>query len=648
MWRKLLLACILGAVIGQSAIVTAASPASGRDTSGRAIPSPPAADARRIALVIGNADYANERLASPVNDARAMEKMLAAHGFDVIRHENLTQEQMNAALAAFRDRLDEGGTALFYFAGHGFQVAGSPRLAATDADIRSPRTLVANSIDLKDVLDSMSAARPGKANLVILDSCLDNPFGATELDAFAAPEDTLISYAAAPGQQAFDGRLHGVFTGELIKAMTVPGISIEKALQHTAISVRQLSHQKQSPQVLTSRTADIRFGTGPLEAFVPLRVPASHADVIEALRPRAILPKDSAEQYELAFWDSIKDSTHVADYEAYLQAYPKGRFAALAKARIERLKAAAPKGEPPATKAPERPKPPPKAERPKPAPKEPREAPVEAKPEPVEKEAPKQAAPAPAPAAPPPAARSSGGGGAEIRDCPACPVLVSLPGGTFTMGSNTGDPSERPAHRVTIGVPFAIGKYEVTAEQWNACVETGGCPKISANNGNAPGTPIRDVSWDDAQQYVKWLTKTTGKPYRLPTEAEWEYAARAGTSSRFWWGEQMRPGNANCKECGDPWSQDAPANVGSFAPNPFGLHDVVGSVWEWVSDCWHPSFKGAPDDGRPWDTPNCRDRVIRGGSWRDGASYMPATTRFKYSASVRYSQNGFRVVRELK
>jgi formylglycine-generating enzyme required for sulfatase activity len=359
----------------------------------------------------------------------------------------------------------------------------------------------------------------------------------------------------------------------------------------------------------------------------------------------AILPKDSAEQYELAFWESIKDSNHIADYEAYLQAYPKGRFAALAKARIERLRAAAkteaaPEAERPAAKtAPEkaRPAPPPKAE-----PERKRPPPPVAKEPPAPKEVPPQAVPAePVPDKPPPKAATG-----EVRDCPTCPVLVSLPAGSFTMGANSGDPSEKPARRVSIGAPFAIGKFEVTVDQWNVCADGGSCPKLTSNN---PGnTPVRDVSWDDAQQYVKWLSITTGKSYRLPSEAEWEFAARGGTSSRFWWGEQMKPGNANCKECGEPWSADGPAKAGSFTPNPYGLHDMSGSVWEWVADCWHNSYKGAPSDAKPWDTPGCRERVIRGGSWRDGATYMPSSTRFKYGASVRHSQNGFRVARDMK
>lgn len=359
-----------------------------------------------------------------------------------------------------------------------------------------------------------------------------------------------------------------------------------------------------------------------------------------------ILPKDTPEQYELTFWDSIKDSNHVGDYEAYLQAYPNGRFAALAKARIARLKANAPTAEPqkeaPAATPAAKPASPQAAPATKPK-AEHAQKPAQPKPEPAP--APERHTAQPAPQRPTEKTSvATAAAAGEVKDCSTCPVLVSLPHGSFTMGSNSGDPSEKPAHQVSISKPYAIGKYEVTVEQWDSCVDGGGCQKTSDGN-RAKNSPARDVSWDDAQQYVKWLSKTTGKAYRLPTEAEWEYAARGGTSTRYWWGEQMRTGMANCKDCGEPWQKDAPAAVGSFAANPFGLHDVSGSVWEWVADCWHNSYKGAPTDGKAWDEPNCRTRVIRGGSWRDGASYMPSSTRFKYDASVRYSQNGFRVAR---
>ena len=354
-----------------------------------------------------------------------------------------------------------------------------------------------------------------------------------------------------------------------------------------------------------------------------------------------VVPKNSAEQFELAFWESIKDSNQIGDYEAYLKAYPKGRFAPLAQARIARLRAAQPQA--PAAAAPAKPKEPPK----------PKEAPAvvrEAAPKPAEKVPAKVPEQAPAPAAPAQAsaATKAVAAGTDIKDCPACPTLVTIAAGTFTMGSNTSDPSEKPAHQVSIGAPFAIGRYEVSVQEWEACAAAGGCQKIAQRPNTSPNAPMRDVSWDDAQQYVKWLSSTSGKPYRLPTEAEWERAARGGSATRYWWGEQMAQGKANCKECGKPWAEEAPANVGSFGANPYGVYDTSGSVWEWVADCWHNNYKGAPEDGRAWDEADCRVRVIRGGSWREGAAYMVASTRFKYDASVRHSQNGFRVARSLK
>jgi formylglycine-generating enzyme required for sulfatase activity len=356
----------------------------------------------------------------------------------------------------------------------------------------------------------------------------------------------------------------------------------------------------------------------------PLQYDGHHSP---ALIIAGILPKDSAEQYELTFWDSIKDSTQASDYEAYLKTYPNGRFAALAKARLERLRASASK---PATAI------------------EPTR-PAQGKAPPEFPPAPTTKAPmTPQPAAPslPKASPGTAIATPEQKSCPNCPVMISLSPGSFTMGSNSSDPSEKPAHHVTIKAPFAIGKYEVTVGQWNACVEAGACQRIS--NDASPNAPMRNVSWDDAQQYVKWLSTFGGKPYRLPTEAEWEYAARGGTSTRYWWGDQMRTGNANCKECGEPWQANGPTNVGTFAANPYGLYDMNGSVWEWVSDCWHSTYKNAPPNDQSWDEPNCRVRVIRGGSWREGASYMVSTTRFKYDASVRHSQNGFRVARDMQ
>ncbi|WP_425273980.1 formylglycine-generating enzyme family protein [Paraburkholderia lacunae] len=371
---------------------------------------------------------------------------------------------------------------------------------------------------------------------------------------------------------------------------------------------------------------------------------ATLVEPVVVLKSRGILPKDSSEQYEITFWNSIKDSNYPSDYEAYLKAYPNGRFAALAHARIDRLRAAAPSSAP---------APAPPAARPAaPASAAPQEHPRAAvPPTPTAPAATPPTVPSATPSAAPAAAQRPSAhpsNANETRDCATCPVMIAVPAGSFSMGSSTDDPSERPVHHVTIGAPFAIGKYEVTVEQWNACADANACQKLTPETNANKSAPARDLSWDDAQQYVRWLSKVTGKTYRLPTEAEWEYADRGGTTTQYWWGDQMRKGNANCKDCGEPWHKEGPESVGSFAPNPLGLYDMNGGVWEWVGDCWHNSYQGAPTDGRAWDTPGCDMRVIRGGSWREGSNYMLSATRFKYSAGVRQSQDGFRVVKELK
>ena len=589
--------------------------------------------ARGVALVIGNGAYAQQALAGPVRDAGAVAAALRQQGYSVLLHENLDREGMQQALHAFRRRLQAGGEGLFYFAGHGMQVGQRVLLLPVEASAAQPARLLADALDLDAVLQPM-AGRPGdQPMLVLLDACLDNPFGASASNGPSPPPNTLIAYAAQPGHAAFDSAGQGWWTAALLRALAAGG-DAGMLLDDAAARLAADSGGLQRPWLRSTLS-------GPAARMTPMALPLA-ADVGPGpYHHRGVLPKDSAEQYELTFWDSIKDSTHASDYEAYLQAYPNGRFAGLARARVERLKAAAPRpeaGKPEATRQ-EPPRPAPeKTQAPRPPAKKPADS-VPASTAP----APDAARPSTPPASTPSAVRKAG---ADIQDCPACPVLAAVPAGSFTMGSNSSDPSEKPTRRLTIAKPFAIGRTEVTVQQWNACVEAGACPRV-ADAQRAPNLPAGDISWDDAQVYVKWLTKVSGKPYRLPTEAEWEYAARGGTASRYWWGEDMKRGAASCRECGEPWQEAAPAPAGSFAANGYGLHDMSGSLWEWVQDCWHSSYRNAPADARAWEEAFCRQRVIRGGSWRDGASYMPASTRFKYDASVRHSQNGFRVARDL-
>ena len=227
-----------------------------------------------------------------------------------------------------------------------------------------------------------------------------------------------------------------------------------------------------------------------------------------------------------------------------------------------------------------------------------------------------------------------------MRDCPTCPELVALPGSTFAMGSND-DASERPVRTVSVGA-FAIGRFPVTIGEWQECSAAKACTFEASGD---PNIPVHNISWADAQQYVAWLSKRTLRNYRLPTEAEWEYAARAGTLTKYWWGNAMVANMANCRGCGEPYDPMIPAKVGSFRANSFGLHDMSGGVSQWVSDCWHRDYQGAPRDGTSWDSPGCREHVLRGGSWRNDATYATVTSRDKYDTGVRYLTHGLRVAR---
>ncbi len=236
--------------------------------------------------------------------------------------------------------------------------------------------------------------------------------------------------------------------------------------------------------------------------------------------------------------------------------------------------------------------------------------------------------------------------GETFRDCPDCVELVVVPVGEFQMGSNA-KPAEAPVHRVAIQKDFAIGRREVTFAEWDRCVAAGGCKYSPPDPAWGRGDhPVTNVSWDDAKEFLAWLAKTTGKPYRLPTEAEWEYSARGGSSTPFWWGKEVGTGRAQCADCGVS-ETGRPAIVGSFRPNAFGLYDTAGNAAEWVEDCWNPSYRGAPNDGSAWTSGDCSLRVLRGGSFADKAHAVQSPARFRYDEDVRYYANGFRLARDL-
>ena len=244
-----------------------------------------------------------------------------------------------------------------------------------------------------------------------------------------------------------------------------------------------------------------------------------------------------------------------------------------------------------------------------------------------------------------------------VIDCPECPELMVIPGGSFTMGSPETEfqsvNTERPQREVDVP-SFAMGRTSVTFDQWEACVAAGGCNHQPSDQGWGKGSrPVINVSWNDAQQYVAWLSDKTGHTYRLPSEAEREYATRAGTSGRFNTGFCITAAQANFNGEEPPFScptgiwRSRTVPVATFEPNAFGLFDTHGNVWEWVQDCWNSSYLGAPTDGSAWMTGDCDQAVLRGGSWFVFGRGVRSASRARFARFTRFEDFGFRVVREI-
>jgi len=223
--------------------------------------------------------------------------------------------------------------------------------------------------------------------------------------------------------------------------------------------------------------------------------------------------------------------------------------------------------------------------------------------------------------------------------------MVAIPGGSFQMGSSSGGIDENPVHRVTVPA-FKMGETEVTFAQWDACVSAGGCSHSPKDEGWGRGNrPVVNVSYDDiTEEYIPWLNQITGQTYRLPSEAEWEYAARAGTTTKYNWGNDIGRNQANCDGCGSGWDNEKTVPVKSFSANAYGLYDMHGNVYEWTQDCVNDSYSGAPSNGKAWQRADCEYRVLRGGSWRTVPHYLRSAFRDWNSSSSRSNDSGFRLV----
>src|SRR5262249_43317192 len=243
----------------------------------------------------------------------------------------------------------------------------------------------------------------------------------------------------------------------------------------------------------------------------------------------------------------------------------------------------------------------------------------------------------------------------EFKDCADCPQMVVIPAGEFTMGSPAAEQGAEAQHRVTIAAPFAVSKFEVTFEEWDACVAAGGCRGYapSAEGWGRGPRPGWNISRGGGRSYADWLSRKTGQTYRLLSEAEWEYASRAGTTTMYFQGETISPTAANFDGSTDgsgpsDVNRQRTLPVGSFGANTFGLYDMNGNVSEWVEDCWHDDYSAKhPTDGSAWREGNCNGRVVRGGSWEGGPAELRSAARTGGEKSDRYYTDGLRIARSL-
>jgi formylglycine-generating enzyme required for sulfatase activity len=662
---------------------------------------------RRVALVIGNSAYNSAAaLRNPRNDANDMAETLKKFGFEVTLGLDLDQGQFAGTIEKFARTLDGADVALFFYAGHGVQINEKNYLVSVNAQLSNEFLISSETIELDAIVGLMESKVA--TNIVFLDACRNNPLAENLKRNLAVmhrtvavgkglarmeptSRDTMIAYAAAPGQEAADGGgRNSPFTAALLKHMPESGVEISVMLKLVAADVRQATRNEQRPQQLSDTSRRFYFVGGPAVAEM---APRESRPAPAAPSPARNAQSAEERSLEIAFWNSARAANECDAMRLYLQRYPKGLFLELAKlseirlctpdrtvTMVEKAPEAKPPPAPPvASNAPAppiaakppaapavtppvlqssptptpSPAPPPSAKQTTPAPATPPPAtsppPVAAAPAPPPTQPAEPAAQPPSqqqlavvkpPAAPAPPAQLAGSSANSFRDCERCPEMVNLPGGQFSMGSND-DPSEKPPHDVTVAA-FALGRYPVTIGEWRRCVADKACGYEPAGDDNLP---VYNVSWTDTQEYVVWLSKTTQTKYRLPSEAEWEYAARANTTTKFWWGNSLMPNKAACKGCGTDASAALPVKVGAFAPNPLGLHDMAGGIAQWVADCWVKDYQGAPRNGAARELPNCRQHVLRGGSWKNDSTYMRSSSRDYYDTGVRYLTHGFRVAR---
>jgi formylglycine-generating enzyme required for sulfatase activity len=606
----------------------------------------PAQAEKRVALVVGNGAYVHaDRLANPVNDARGMRDALASLKFDVIYGEDLDLKALRRMLGRFAGAVGDADVALVYFAGHGATFGDVPYVVPVDAEFSRLDEMPAELVAVEDLIGDLRRAK--SVRIAILDACRDN--GAEQalkrsrgsasrgLAPPKNPAGLIIAYATQHGAIAADsaGAGNSPFTAALLHNIATPGLDVKDMFFKVGSEVEAATSSRQRPEISISMYE--QYALAPSAPNQPPARPPGESVATDAERAAG------AERT----WMLVKDTASLAVLDDFIARFGDVPiYGPLARTRREEVGKLA------------------KVVTPAPPPPPQSDAPLTAERERALK--PKD----------------------TFRECADCPEMVVVPAGTFSMGSpakekDNREDSERPQHVVNIGRQFAVGRFHVTRDQFATFVsETGYAasktcykwPSLTSDGSwRDPGFvqegshPVVCVSWDDANAYANWLAKKTGKPYRLLSEAEWEYATRGRTSPgaypRFWFGngekdlcrhgngldEKARDAIAALKDstvapCNDGYVYTSP--VGHYAPNDFGLHDMAGNAWQWTADCFHYDYKGAPPDGSAWTAKTCEFRIVRGGAWNSDPWYLRAAKRDWYTGEGNNAV-GFRLARPL-
>lgn len=587
----------------------------------------------RVALVIGNGAYRNApRLANPPNDAKDVAATLTRSGFKVIHAIDVDKVAMDAVTIAFARAARTADVAIFYYSGHAIQFAGVNYLAPIDAKLTDEADL-RRLVRLDDMVADLQQAK--NLRILVLDACRDNPLadqlkrsiGSTRslplqrgLAKIDTPQGMIVAYATQAGRTAEDGDgRNSPYTAAFLKNIETQE-EIGTIFRQVSEDVYEATRHAQLPELSLSLIGKF-YLRGKIEVTTKPDRPAARDD-----NPRSRPSEDPAAQA----WAVTKDSTSIAVLDDFIRQFGNTPYGSMARARREELTRVAVTVPPIA---------PPKAG-----------DPCGAGPQTVSLYA-RAACPLSA------AEERSLAPKDVFSECDKCPELMVVPAGSFTMGSPTSEDGrfsdEDPQHPVTVARQFAVGKFAVTFAEWDACVLDGGCGgyRPPDQGWGRDKQPVINVSWYDAKAYVAWLSKTTGRTYRLLSEAEREYVARAGTTTPFWWGATISTGQANYNPYGSGLKGEFRSRtvpVDSFQPNPWGLYQVHGNVSEWTEDCAHDNYTGAPTNGSAWTTGDCNRRVLRGGSWFKVRRVLRSANRnVSTISSFRDSEIGFRIARTL-